>query len=583
MKDKEKSKKHLINEVAELRQSIAELEKSETELNRRNRELSTLYTIDRVAAQSLNLEVMLYDVLGATLKALRLEAGGIYLSESNGEMTLCMHRGFSEEFVKNVQRIKMGEGVFGSAYSKKEPIVLDVSEYPAEQFAPFIVEEGFQTLVFLPLISGGELIGAFNLATPRSVAFSPEDVGLLLTIGQQLGTTVRNAWLYEKVQRELEERKQAEEALKESEERFRSVVESAIDAIILADNSGTIISWNKSAANIFLYSEEEVIGKPLTILVPERYRDAHLTGLMRVTSSGKSNVIGKIVEMCGLRKDGTEFPIELSLATWKKEKGTFYSGIIRDITERKKTEQVLLENARLAYASKAKSEFLACMSHELRTPLNAIMGFSELLKQAVPGELNRQQERYVNHILTSSRNLLSLISDILDLSKVEAGKIDLVIEKMSVPETINEAIILIKENAVKHNVLLKKELDPQLEFIEADKARLKQVLFNLLSNAVKFSKKEEGTVTIAAKKEMDMARFSVSDTGIGIRKEDMGKLFKTFEQLDSGISRTYGGTGLGLAISKKLVEMHGGKIWAESKFGEGSTFTFLVPIESKKQ
>jgi len=283
--------------------------------------------------------------------------------------------------------------------------------------------------------------------------------------------------------------------------------------------------------------------------------------------------------LCGLRKDGTEFPIELSLATWKKEKGTFYSGIIRDITERKKTEQVLLENARLAYASKVKSEFLANMSHQLRTPLNALIGFSELMRQRISGELNETQQRYIDNILASGKFLLDLVNDLLDLSKVESGKIEMSIEKISVPAAINEALTLIKENATRHNVLLKTEFDPTLDFIEADRRRFKQILINLLGNAVKYSKPEGGIVTITAKKEGGMARFSVSDTGIGIKKEYLGGLFERFEYLEPELTRKYEGAGLGLALSKKLVELHGGKIMVESRFGEGSTFTFLLPLK----
>ena len=257
--------------------------------------------------------------------------------------------------------------------------------------------------------------------------------------------------------------------------------------------------------------------------------------------------------------------------------------IVIDVTERKKAEETRLENLRLEAADKTKSEFLANMSHELRTPLNASIGFSELLKMGLVGKLTEKQEEYVDHILTSNQFLLTLINDILDLSKIEAGKIELVLDKMSVPVIIKETLSLIKEKAMMHNVLLETEFDLELGFIEADKQRFKQVLFNLLSNAVKFSKKEGGTVTITAKKEGDMVKISVSDTGIGIKEENVGKLFHKFEQLESGISQKYGGTGLGLAITKQLVELHGGRIWAESIYGEGSTFMFTLPLEVKKE
>ncbi len=251
--------------------------------------------------------------------------------------------------------------------------------------------------------------------------------------------------------------------------------------------------------------------------------------------------------------------------------------------ERQEVEKELRAHRdQLAYVSRAKSEFLATMSHELRTPLNSIIGFSELLKGGMYGELNEKQAHYIDNVITSSKFLLNLINDILDLSKVEAGKIELVIEKMPVPGTISETIILINEEASMHNINIEQDFDPQLDFIEADKQRFKQILFNLLTNAIKFSKKEGGTITITTKKERDMAKFSVSDTGIGIKEEDMGKLFKEFVQASPGISKEYGGTGLGLVISKKLAELHGGSFSVESRYGEGSTFTFTLPIKAKE-
>lgn len=241
-----------------------------------------------------------------------------------------------------------------------------------------------------------------------------------------------------------------------------------------------------------------------------------------------------------------------------------------------------LEKKRPVSASKAKLEFLANMRHKLRTPLNSIIGFSELMKQKVAGELSEKQEHYLDNILINSRQLLDLINDVFDLIRIETENMELNIEQFSVPLAIEDTIALFKEKAAKRNVILKKELDPQLELIDADQNKFRQVLFNLLDNAVKFSKDEGGTVTITTRKLEDMAQFSISDRGIGIREKDMEKLFKTFEQLDMGITKKYDGTGLGLVISKYLVEMHGGKIVAESKFGECSAFTFLLPLEQKR-
>ncbi len=249
-----------------------------------------------------------------------------------------------------------------------------------------------------------------------------------------------------------------------------------------------------------------------------------------------------------------------------------------EISRHEKTRR---ENERLILANQLKSEFLAIMSHELRTPMNAIIGFSELLKQKKAGELNEKQETYLDYIISSGKHLLNLINDVLDMSKIEAGRMELAVERVSVPEAVYEVQTLIKTSAEKRNVILKKEIEPQLEYIEADKRKFKQVLFNLLSNAVKFSKEEGGTVTITAKRTGDMAEFSVSDTGIGVKEENMGKLFTVFQQLDPGITKKYGGTGLGLAITKQLVELHGGTISAVSKYGDGTTFTFALPLKAK--
>ncbi len=266
---------------------------------------------------------------------------------------------------------------------------------------------------------------------------------------------------------------------------------------------------------------------------------------------------------------------------YREDLGTQILLAIEDITERKKVEEIRLENERLISAGRARSEFLAIMSHELRTPLTSAIGYSILLKDMSHGKLNEKQEFYVDSILTNSQHLLSLINSVLDLAKMEAGKLEMIMEDISVPEMIKETLYLMKENASRHKIVIKKEFDPGIVSIKADRQKLRQILFNLLSNAIKFSREEGGIVTVSTKKEGDMARISIADTGIGIREDDIPRLFRKFEQLDSRISRKYEGTGLGLAITKQLVEMHGGKINVESKYGEGSTFSFLLPIAGK--
>jgi len=313
----------------------------------------------------------------------------------------------------------------------------------------------------------------------------------------------------------------------------------------------------------------------LTILLLDKYI---LSRLFHINS----DVIGIGATKELSRRVAVEGKDELSSLTISIN--TMLESLERSKIEYQEIEKELRANRdQLAEVSKAKSEFLAQMSHELRTPLNSIIGFSELLKTGVTGKLNEKQEHYMDYVITSSKFLLDLINDILDLSKVEAGKIELVNEKMSLPGNIIESINLVKENAFKNNIFINQDFDSQLDFIEADKQRVKQILFNLLSNAIKFSKPEGGTITIRTRKEGDMAKISVSDTGIGIKEGDMGKLFQEFCQARPDISNKYGGTGLGLAITRKLVELHGGSIEVESKYGEGSTFTFKLPLFSNEQ
>ncbi len=380
--------------------------------------------------------------------------------------------------------------------------------------------------------------------------------------------------------RDITERKRAEKELQQSREKYRTLINNIQDGVFIIQDD-KIQFVNEAFAGMCGYTTKDVIGKDFREFVaPEDLKRVEDRYLRRQT--GKN--IPKDYEFHMLHRDGkTRIIVNMNVGLIPYYGRAASMGTVKDITERKKAEEIRIENERLAYASKAKSEFLTNMSHELRTPLNAIIGFSELMKQGKAGELNEKQEHYIDNIFTSGKFLLGLISDILDLSKIETGKIELLPKKISVPANINESLTLIKEKAVKHNVRLKTQLDPALDFIEADKLRFKQILFNLLSNAVKFSKEDGGTVTITTKKEGDMARISISDTGIGIKKKDVIKLFHKFQQIDTGISRKYGGTGLGLAISKQLVELHGGKIWAESRCGRGSTFTFLLPLEYRKK
>lgn len=452
--------------------------------------------------------------------------------------------------------------------NQKETIaVYDLAFEPRVQIlSEKLKDMKFSSYLGVPMVLQNRTIGAMSLLTQNSKDFAEEDIEFFSTLAGQAAIAV--------------DRSKAVDALRESEKKYRIIIETANEGIWTLDASGRTNYVNSHMAQMLGCTEEEMQGMHLFDFMDADARTEVETFLERLKKGSKEVHDFKLT-----KKDGTCLYTIFSTSPIFDAKGEYAGalGMFADITERKRAEELRIEKDRLEYASRAKSEFLASMSHELRTPLNSILGFSDLLKLETSGELNEKQKHFVDNIYTSGQFLLNLINDILDLSKVEAGKIVLNKEKMPVPTTIDEAITLIKEKAAKHNINIYKEIDPELKFIDADKQRVKQILFNLLSNAVKFSKESGGTVTISVKKEGDMADISVSDTGIGIKPESMGKLFQKFEQLERGISEKYGGTGLGLAICKQLAELHGGSIWAESKYGEGSTFTFTIPLKAKKE
>ena len=272
-----------------------------------------------------------------------------------------------------------------------------------------------------------------------------------------------------------------------------------------------------------------------------------------------------------------------SSAALKEEKAVLMKTkdrLTSEIRERKKTA-LDLERARdeAEAANQSKSEFLANMSHELRTPLNHVIGFTEMVIDKTVGPLNSNQEEFLNDVLGSSRHLLSLINDILDLSKVEAGKMDLEVSEIPLENLLLDTLIMVKEKAVKHSISLTPRFQEIPATIWADERKLKQIIYNLLSNAVKFTP-DGGKVELEVQRlDGQGIKITVSDTGIGLSETDRERIFQPFEQGDNSAGRKYQGTGLGLSLTKRLVELHGGRIWAESEGeGKGSTFHFLVPF-----
>ncbi|WP_052721421.1 PAS domain S-box protein [Methanococcoides methylutens] len=376
------------------------------------------------------------------------------------------------------------------------------------------------------------------------------------------------------VARNITERKIAERKLRESEEKFKTVFESANDGIYVTDLYGRFLEVNKIACKQLGYTRSELLQmRPQDI---DLFADATDVGSqIDQLLQDEHNLFESIL----VRKDGSTFPVEVNIQVidYMGEKAIL--GVSRDMTEHKQADEAML-NAKLAAedASRAKSEFLTNMSHELRTPLNSIIGFSEVLCSENVGDLNDMQKRYVSNVYRSGKHLLELINDILDLSKIEAGKMSLNPDKFAIRDTINEIMETMMPLATEKGIELKCDIDPERPFIVADAVKLRQIIYNLVSNAIKFTDRG-GSVTIETRSSDDRISVLVKDTGIGISVVDQKKLFQPFVQIDSSNAREYGGTGLGLSLVKNFVEMHGGKIWVESEVEKGSTFGFTIPTD----
>jgi PAS domain S-box-containing protein len=401
--------------------------------------------------------------------------------------------------------------------------------------------------------------------------------GLALVIGRLRRSSADLTQRANALEAEINERRGAEEALRESEEKFRHIINAAADAIISIDEAGLVCEFNRAAEQIFGFSPAEMLGKPLTAIIPERLRDQHIAGLQRYLATGRRHLPRwHGIELPGLTKDGQEFPLEVSFSLLEVGTKKYLTGVLRDITERKRAEAELQQAKEAAEAAtQAKSEFLANMSHELRTPMNAIIGFTRLVMRRSKDILPAREHENLGKILSSAEHLLALINDILDLSKVEAGRMEVRPVNIQLEGLVDACLRTVEPMITSERLQLRKELEADLPPIFTDEDRLKQILMNLLSNAVKFT--QEGSVTVTARCQNGMVTVAVADTGIGIPEDKLELIFEEFRQVDSRIVRTYGGTGLGLSISRRLARLLGGDLTVRSTIGAGSTFTVTIP------
>jgi PAS domain S-box-containing protein len=378
---------------------------------------------------------------------------------------------------------------------------------------------------------------------------------------------MRNAELYARVQK--------------TGQQLDNLIRNAADGIITIDEEGIVESVNQAAEQIFGYASEEVINQNVSMLMPPPFSENHDKYLLRYLKTGHPKVIGKAQEVSGRRKDGTIFPMHLSVGEFVIGDKRMYTGILRDMTARKrKEEELVLAKEEAEKANQAKSDFLATMSHEIRTPMNGIIGMTGLL---LDSPLTDEQRGYAVTVRNSGDALLTVINDILDFSKIEAGKLELEIIDFDLGKTLDDVTELFANNAQSKGLWVVSLVSPDIPpVLRGDPGRLRQIFLNLIGNAIKFTEKGGITLRAAVESERDrsvLVRFEVSDTGVGIPQKARPHLFQAFSQADKSTTRKYGGTGLGLAICENLTKLMGGEMGFESELGGGSTFWFTATFE----
>jgi signal transduction histidine kinase len=481
----------------------------------------------------------------------------------------------------------------------------------------FARARGHRSLVGVPLLRQDEAIGAISVSRREPGGFTDDEIALLQIFADQAVIAIENARLLSELQARTQALTRSVEQLTALGEVGRAVsstldLETVLQTIVLRANelAGT------AGCTIWEYDERRTEFRLRASDYPDEDDAAALEGVDRVTTIRKG--LGVTTEVFERRQSvqipdivvegAAENPIRRQLieaghhallavpllsedevigvlAVTRKAPGAFESETVRLLTTFATQSALAIQNARLFLeiedksrqleaASQHKSEFLANMSHELRTPMNAILGFSEVLAEGMFGAINDKQAEYLRDILESGRHLLSLINDILDLSKIEAGRMELEPDDFDLPGAIENAVTLVRERAGRRGITLVREIDDRVGMIRGDERKVKQIVLNLLSNAIKFTP-EGGRIDVRAALNDGLIEVSVTDTGVGIAPEDQGTVFEEFRQVGTA-DKKIEGTGLGLALSRKFVELHGGRIWVTSQVGQGSTFTFTI-------
>ncbi len=573
------------------------------------KDMETLYQNGIALTSSKRLDNLLDATLEKAMALTDTPAGSIALCDRN-EMVMTVWKGLHSQILSVPRWVPRPNGLTAYILEHKEPVeIRDIEEYPfADSYA--LREEGIKSILAYPLIINGDVVGIIYLDDFRPRHFSDRHKNLIRLFGMQAAQAIEKFRILDELYRVIGE-------LDEKTAYFKSVLDDSQDMIATTDNEGKIVEFSRGGERVLGYGREEITGMNASDFYMDPEERARVLDALR-TGGAVCNHETRL-----RKKDGTPVDISLTISRLTDKAGRVIGtvGVSKDITEEKRlrnelharNEELKLLNTRLedkvlertrelekinrelTKANQIKARFISNMSHELRTPLNSILGFSDILLEQTFGELNERQRRHVSNINASGKHLLQLISNILDLAKIEAGKIEVYSEELSIKEAVDEVVMIMNSLASKKSITIDADIGQGVDVFTADKVKFKQILYNLISNAIKFSP-EGGKVEIGVESFMNrggalpwalegqsLLRVFVRDRGIGIREEDRERIFEEFEQADPSMSRNYQGTGLGLALTKRLVDLHGGRIGVTSVHGEGSEFFFYLPAGEQEQ
>jgi PAS domain S-box-containing protein len=474
-----------------------------------------------------------------------LPAGGVLVCSPSW---YCSGYGFEKLHAASEEvNYELGDGLPGLAWAKNQPLLLDdIRDSGRFDRAAAAQRAGVREAMAVPVTGGDGVVAVLELFVTHERAGEPGRLERIARVAEELGPLV--------------ERRRAEEALSASQERFKAVTEAAVDAIVSADSSGRLLTWNSGAERMFGWTAQEVVGKPLTVIIPERFRRLHEDGIARVRRSGKSKLAGSVVELAGLHRDGHELPIELSIGSWNGPEGMAFSGVLRDITERKRVEASLATANRELERANAELETLVySASHDLKSPMVSLLGYLEYLKLDYGEVLGQEGNRYLNRMADSTMYMQQLIHDLIDLSRVGRTGVE------PVDVDLNRLVRAIAEDAGAANPGIEIRVG-RLPVVTGDPVGFRQLFTNLLENAVRHGGRPDLVVVVDGLDRPDgFLELSVRDNGKGVPSEHRERVFGVFERLEG--PSTSAGTGMGLAICRKIVEVLGGSIGIQGEHG----------------